>query len=616
MLQGRNIVCISSIDWDFIWQGHQQIMSTLAAQGNRVLFIENTGVRPPTIKDLPRLKRRVINWWRGTKGFWRYQENLFVYSPLVLPFPYSRVARMINRIVIGRSLKSWMQAMEFSRPILWTFLPTPLSLDLIRVLDPKVTVYYCIDNLAESSFWAKRITASEAEILRRSDLVFVTSQDLYSYARRYNPRVEIFSFGVDLEHFEKVRALSEEAAIPEEMLPIPRPIAGYVGGIHRWLDQSLIVEVAGKLPQMSFVFVGPIQTDVSRLRRLANVYFLGERSHSEIPYYVRAFDVGLIPYVVSRYTDNVYPTKLNEYLAMGKPVVSTELKEIVGFNRLNGNLVHIGTNSTQFASGIEEAVTRDGEEHWFRRIAVAGQNSWQKRIERMSKLIEERLEIVEQSTEVGWEERLLAFYRGSRRRIAAAAGGLLFLYLLIFYTPIVWSLAEPLKLVDPPRLSDAIVVFAGGVGESGLAGEGYQERAKHAVDLYHSKHAPHIIFSSGYSYLLKEAESMKSLAVSLGVPVEAIVLEEKAANTYENVKFVKEILGRNGWRSILLVSSPYHMRRASLTFRKVAPHISVTHSPVSGSRFYNHALGASAPQIRAILQEYAGILYYWWKNRI
>jgi uncharacterized SAM-binding protein YcdF (DUF218 family) len=418
-----------------------------------------------------------------------------------------------------------------------------------------------------------------------------------------------------LERFEKVRMLPEEAAIPEEMRRIPRPIAGYIGGIHKWLDQQLVVEVAEGLPHISFVFVGPPQTDVSRLRRVPNVFLLGGKTHEEIPYYVRAFDVGLIPYVVSRYTDSVYPTKLNEYLAMGKPVVSTDLEEIRNFNRTNGGLVRVGADSRQFASGIEEAIGKDREEYWFERIAVAGQASWQKQIERMAQLIEERLKRAERAAD-RWEERLLAVYRGSWRRIAPVAGGLLLLYALLFYTPLVWQLAAPLKIVDHPRPADAIVVFAGGVGESGLAGEGYQERVKHAVTLYHAQHARHLIFSSGYYYLFQEAEIMKAFAVSLGVPADAVILEEKAANTFENVKFVTWILNQNRWRSVLLVSSPYHMRRASLTFRRVAPEISVIHVPVPASRFYKHGPGASHSQVRAILHEYLGILYYWWKDWI
>src|SRR5262249_50968770 len=119
MMTGENILCISSIDWDFLWQGHQEIMSTFAARGNRVLYIANTGVRRRTWRDLPRLRHRIWNWWRGTKGFREERPGLFVYSPVVLPFPYSRLARWINRRILLRALTRWMRATGFSRPITW-----------------------------------------------------------------------------------------------------------------------------------------------------------------------------------------------------------------------------------------------------------------------------------------------------------------------------------------------------------------------------------------------------------------------------------------------------------------------------------------------------------------
>ncbi len=155
-----DVVCISSIDWDFIWQGHQEIMSTFAANGHRVLFVENTGVRAPSMRDLPRLRQRVRNWRKGTKGFREERPNLFVYSPLVFPLPYSRVARWVNRFLLVRALNRWMRATGFYQPIVWTFLPTPLALDLIHDLDPQLTIYYCIDDLSSSSPAAKRIVPS------------------------------------------------------------------------------------------------------------------------------------------------------------------------------------------------------------------------------------------------------------------------------------------------------------------------------------------------------------------------------------------------------------------------------------------------------------------------
>src|SRR3990167_3837418 len=176
MLRQQGIVCFSSIDWDFIWQGHQEIMTMLAANGNQVLFVENTGVRRPTFRDLPRLRKRIRNWWRGTKGFRQERENLFVSSPLVLPFPYSRVARWINRAVLLRALRRWMLVTGFGRPIIWTFLPIPLARALIRGIDPELTVYYCIDDLASSSPPARRISRSEVKLFQEADLIFVTSE--------------------------------------------------------------------------------------------------------------------------------------------------------------------------------------------------------------------------------------------------------------------------------------------------------------------------------------------------------------------------------------------------------------------------------------------------------
>jgi uncharacterized SAM-binding protein YcdF (DUF218 family) len=193
---------------------------------------------------------------------------------------------------------------------------------------------------------------------------------------------------------------------------------------------------------------------------------------------------------------------------------------------------------------------------------------------------------------------------------------LLIAYLVIFQSNLVWWLAEPLKIVDPPRPADAIVVFAGGVGESGAAGGGVQERISQALSLYREGVAPHMIISSGFVFTLREAQMMKDIAVKNGVPADAIVLEERATNTYENVAYTRDILAANGWRRIALVSSPYHMRRALLTWRKAAPGVEVIATPPPSSFFYAHTYGATLEQIRGLAQEYIGIVYYWWTGRI
>lgn len=604
-----DVLCISSIDWDFIWQGHQEIMSTLAAQGHRVLFIENTGVRPPQMRDLPRVRQRLSNWWRSTKGFKQVQNNLFVYSPLIVPLPYSRLARWANRSLLLRSLRRWMTATGFNRPITWTFLPTPLARDLVTRLDSELTIYYCIDDLASSSPEARRIASSEEQLFREADLVFVTSEQLRQRAARFSSRVHLFPFGVSLEGFERVRASNDP--LPDDVASLRRPIVGYVGGLHQWVDCDLLCEVAQRMPEASIVLVGPEQADMSALRKFSNVHLLGKKAHSDVPRYVKTFDVGLVPYRLSEYTANVYPTKLNEYLAMGTPVVATDLAEIRRFNADHGDIVSIAATPDAYVAAIRRALNPSSDAEREHRIAVARTNSWRARIGAMSELIEAAI-AARGSSDAGWEETLRRAYRATRRRAAQIIVGLAAVYLLLFYTPLVWWSAAPLTLSSPPAQADAIVVFAGGVGESGQAGGGYQERVKQALELYRGGYAKYLVLSSGYVYSFREAEVMRALAVDNGVPASAIVLEQRAASTYQNVAFVDEILRDHHWRSILLVSSPYHMRRATMVWRKVAPEVTVIPSPPPQSQFYDHPRGgATLAQILGIAQEYVAILAYW-----
>jgi len=611
MARRPDILCISSIDWDFIWQGHQEIMSRLAADGHRVLFIENTGVRPPRLSDLPRLRHRLRNWQRSTKGFREERPNLFVHSPIVLPLPYSRAARWLNTKVMLRSLGRWMRATGFSRPIAWTFLPTPLARDLMAALDPALTIYYCIDDFASSSSEARKIRASEQALFRDADLVFVTSHRLKDRALEQRPDVHVFPFAVNLAGFERVRNSGD--ALPEDLLALNRPIAGYVGGLHQWFDQDLVAATARSMPDVSFALIGPLQVDIAKLQGIPNVHLFGQRSHADVPRYVKGFDVGLVPYRITEYTANVYPTKLNEYLVMGKPVVATDLAEIRRFNSDHGQIVNVGATAGEYAAAIRTALAAATASEVSRRQEVAAANSWERRLEAMTALIDEAIGRRDTSA-TGWEDRLRRLYRVTRRRTVEIVAALALVYLVVFQTPAVWWLASPLRLSAPPQAADAIVVFAGGVGESGRAGGGVQERVTQAIDLYRAGYAPRLVFSSGFVFAMREAEVMKALAVTNGVPADAIVLEESAKSTYDYVVNTRRILDANGWRRILLVSSPYHMRRAMLTWHKMAPEIAVTPTPAPQSQFYDHRRGASLEQIRGLLHEVGGIIQYWWRG--
>ncbi len=605
MTRRHDVICISSIDWDFIWQGHQEIMSRLTASGHRVLYIENTGVRPARVSDLGRIRARLENFFKGTKGFREERPNLFVFSPLVLPWPYSRLAGWINRKLLTRSLQRWMRATGFARPIAWTFLPTPLARAVIEAVDPALTIYHCVDDFSASSAEARRIVTSEERMFQDADLVFVTSEKLRQRASLHSKRVHLFPSGVNLEAFR-----TTNTPTPDDLRVLPRPIAGYVGGLHQWVDQQLLAAVATRMPHMTFALIGPAQVDVSRLQQLPNVKLLGQRTHAELPAYIRGFDVGLVPYRIADYTANVYPAKMNEYLAGGKPVVSTDLPEVRRFNAEFHDLIRIGADADAFADAIATAVTEQDGDIAARRITAAGANSWEGRISAMLALIDEALTVKETSA-TGWEERFRRLYSLARRRTAQGLLTVVLAYVLLFQTPLVWWLAEPLRLQSPPQAADAIVVFAGGVGESGRAGGGLQERVTAAIDLYRGGYARHIVFSSGYVFTLREAEVMRAVAMDNGVPADAIVLEERARNTLENVTLSSQILRDRGWRRVLLVSSPYHMRRAMLTWRTQSKDIEAIPVPVPHSDFYTHTWGPSFDQIRGIAHEYAALADYW-----
>lgn len=623
MLKNRNIICISSIDWDFVWQGHQEIMSTFAKHGNRVLFIENTGVRPPNFKDIRRLKKRIINWFKSTRGLREEMENLYVYSPIILPFPYSRIARWINKRILISPIKNWMKIMEFYDPIIWTFLPTGTALDIINNLHKKLLVYYCIADFYELAGNHKKVKRAEDELIRKSDLIFAQGKTFYDKCRPLNNNVHIFPFGVNIEAFENFKFNPDK--VPLDIKDIKKPIIGYIGGIHRHIDFSLLKFIAENNPDWSVVLVGPVQTDTKRIVNFKNIFLLGKKDFSELPYYINEFDVCIIPYNKSKYSDTVYPTKLNEYHALNKTVVSTDLPEILNFNSSNYNLILVAKTYEEFVDCISKALDNSSNALGSKRIASAKINSWAARIQEMSDLIERSI-VEKEILPFNWKKSFLELYANSRTKVLRSIFILLSLYIFFFYTPFIWFLARPLTISQSPDKSDCIVVFAGGVGESGRAGEGYEERVQFAVELFKRDFAKEVIFSSGYAYVYKEPLLMKALAISQGIPSDAVILENKAINTYENVEFTKTILNDKGWRKIILVSSPYHMLRTSLVFKRIAKDIKVIYSPIPNSLFYSRQKRdiygrriwktINSKQIKAIVHEYLGIVYYWLKGWI
>jgi len=486
-------------------------------------------------------------------------------------------------------------------------------LDLISNINNKLVVYYCIADFEKLVKNPAKIRQSEIGIIKVSDLIFVQGQELKRRCEAYNKKVTIFPFGVNMDRFNEASAKTKK---PHDIEYIKGTIIGYVGGIHKHVDLGLVRFLAERNKEWILLFIGPVQADISEVKGLKNVIFLDKKEHKELAGYINSFDICLVPYLLNEYTETVYPTKMNEYLAMGKPVVATALPEVLELNKEYGQIVYVGRGNEDFEEQIKKAIRGNSPELRNRYIEVAKDNSWDNRIEKMSFLMERAIEQKKIDREEKWKERLLFFYRKARSKAVKFVVLCLASYLLIFNTPFIWFLASPLSISEAPQKADAIVVFGGGVGETGSPGKSTIERARYAVELYSLGYAYKIIFSSGYTYTYNDSWNMRLFAISMGVPEEDIILEQKANSAYENVIFSKEILDRYKWDSILLVSSPYNMRRAELVFNKQAKYIKVFYTPVQNSQFYDKSGKIRFEQIRAILHEYFGIGYYWVKKYI
>lgn len=578
-----------------------------------MLFIENTGARSPRLQDIGRIRERIVNWFNSIRGFTEVQSGLTVFSPIFLPFPYSRLARFINRHLLSRSVRQWMRSAHFSDPIAFTFLPTPLAQALIRDVNSELVIYYCVDNMAGSSPEVQQLRPWEDILFRDSDLVLVTSTAIFERAKTLARNVYSFPSGVE---FEKFASALESSSVPDDLASLQRPIIGYIGALSGVLDQNLILEMALNMPFATFAFVGPFFTDVTLLKSCPNIKLLGARPHNEVPAYVKAFDVALIPYLITMFTDSVYSCKLNEYLAMGKPVVSTNIREVRLFAERYPGAVAIGLDDFDFVNKVKDALREaqmQSQEIKEMRISVAKENTWDKRFTGIMDVVDREL-LLKSKERASWKESLSRYYSLARTRwLTGLASGVL-LYLLIFNTPLVWFAGNQLVVRHLPRNVDAIVVFSGD-GESSYRNASYQRRALDAVCFYKQHYAPTIFLSSGKEQPLSEVEVIKLYLIEKGVEKSAIhILDKFPHSTHQNVKMVSHELQANGVRSILFLTSPYHGRRALWIWRKQNPTLVVLTPSVIDTPPATPQWSASVDQIRVITYEYAAIVYNWCRD--
>ena len=391
VIKDQNIICIASSNWNGSWLTAQHLMWRLS-QWNRVLFVESIGLRTPSVKrtDLVRIVGRVKDWFTGAK---RVKDNLYIYSPVIVPLHQIPAVRRINSFFLQMELRHLQKRFGLNDPILWIFLPTGVG--LVRSLGEKLVIYHCVDEYAANPGVSRRIIQGlEEEMLRASDLVFTTSSELYLHKRPYNDQTFLQPNVADVDHF--MNALDQDLEVPEELNRIPGPRLGFIGNITSYkVDLELIAELAGARPDWSVVLIGPVgigdpSTDVSDLRSLPNVHFLGEKDQAELPAYLKGLDLCMIPFRRNESTDSSFPLKFFEYLAAGKPVVTTDIASLGEYE--GSAICYTAHDTTEFIRLAEAGLAETGTDRARERVALARENTWDVRVEEISRIIMDTLD--------------------------------------------------------------------------------------------------------------------------------------------------------------------------------------------------------------------------------
>ncbi len=372
-----DVIVLSHLRWNFVFQRPQHLLSRCARQ-HRVFFIEE-----PIATDGP--ARMDVSTPRP--GVWVAVPRL----------PEGMVAReaeamqrlLLDELIAERRVRSY---------ILWYY--TPMARAFSRHLDPLVTVYDCMDELSAFAGAPQEMRKREAELLARADLVFTGGQSLYEAKRGQHPHVFAFPSSVDTAHFARARRPIED---PADQASIPRPRLGFFGVIDERMDLDLLAAVADARPAWQLVMIGPVaKVDAADLPQRANIHYLGQKAYEELPTYLAGWDVALLPFAINESTRFISPTKTPEYLAAGKPVVSTPIRDVVRPYGTRG-LVHIAATATDFVKAVEQALAEDSGARIQRADAFLAQESWDRTWERMRRLIEE---VIDTATEE--EDRVTA----------------------------------------------------------------------------------------------------------------------------------------------------------------------------------------------------------------
>lgn len=364
-----DIVCFSHLRWDFVFQRPQHLLTRFAKK-HRLFYVEE-----PFYDDI-----------NDGYLFRRFHEEDNV--TVITPHLSNRNSQHTNEQQLNSLLKNAFQKYSIENYIFWYY--TPMALPFSKDFTPLLTVFDCMDELSAFAGAPAELKAMEKELLELSDVVFTGGRSLYEAKKDKHHNVHCFPSSIEKSHFEKARTLTHE---PADQQGIPSPRIGYYGVIDERMDLELLDTVSRLKPEWHFVMVGPVvKIDPQSLPKNPNIHYTGQKKYAELPEYLSGWDAAMMPFARNESTKFISPTKVPEYLAAGRPVISTSIKDVIRPYGEEG-LVHIADAPQDFVKAVEKALEQKNDPDWLNKVDVfLADNSWDNTWSRMNGIICEVLD--------------------------------------------------------------------------------------------------------------------------------------------------------------------------------------------------------------------------------
>jgi UDP-galactopyranose mutase len=365
------LICFSHLRWNFVFQRPQHLMCRFAREMNVIYWEEPIEIGP---RETAYLQVREAEDANGVR--------------IVVPHLPEGMPEDAREAALTRLLDAHVASLRGSL-VAWYY--TPMMLTFSRDLEADITVYDAMDELSKFRFAPTKLLDLEQELIDKADVVFTGGSSLYEAKKDRHPNVHCFPSSVDRVHFLKARARQFDPADQEDL---PRPRLGFYGVIDERFDTELLAKVAEMRPDWSFVMLGPVVKIAEEdLPRRANIHYLGSKTYAQLPSYLSGWDVALMPFAMNESTQFISPTKTPEYLAGGKPVVSTPIRDVVRhYGQLEG--VQIASTPEEFVAACDRALelARDPERGWLAEAdLMLSATSWNTTQARMAGLVHELL---------------------------------------------------------------------------------------------------------------------------------------------------------------------------------------------------------------------------------